>query len=89
MSQYLINNLTFDVKLIKDAQYISPLKRNDPHARTAISNLALEIMKVFGDKYASIFNVNSSINSDQLCDIIRSQFQCYQLEDIPESLYIA
>ena len=35
----------------------------------------------------SIFN--SSIDSDQLCDIIRSQFQCYQLEDIPESLYIA
>ena len=89
VSQYLINNLPFDVKLIKDAQYINPLKRNDPHARTAISNLALEISKVFGDKYASVFSVNSSIDSDQLCEIIRSQFQYYQLEDIPESLYIA
>ena len=89
VSQYLINNLPFDGKPIKDAQYINPLKRNDPHARTAISNLALEIIKVFSDKYASVFNVNSSIDSDQLCDIIRSQFQCYQLEDIPESLYIA
>ena len=45
VSQYLIKNLPFDVKLIKDAQYINPLKRNDPHARTAISNLAVEIIK--------------------------------------------
>ena len=27
-----------------------------------------QFLKVFGNKYANVFNVNSSIDSDQLCD---------------------
>ena len=68
VSQYLIVNMHFEVKPLKDVQFIHPLKRNDPHATNAISHLALYFIEVFG---------NSNVIKKELCDIICSHWQSH------------
>ena len=69
VSQYLIVNMHFEVKPLKDVQFIHPLKRNDPHATNAISHLAVYFIEVFRIKFFLVFN-NSNVIKKELCDII-------------------
>ena len=77
VSQYLIVNMHFEVKPLKDVQFIHPLKRNDPHATNAISHLALYFIEVFGIKFFLVFNNNSNVIKKELCDIICSHWQSH------------
>ena len=61
----------FEVKPLKDVQFIHPLKRNDPHATNAISHLAVYFIEVFRIKFFLVFN-NSNVIKKELCDIICS-----------------
>ena len=66
VSQYLIENIPFDVKLLKDVQFIHPLKRNDPHATNSISRLALQFIEVLGSKFYLVFDINSNVTKEEL-----------------------
>ena len=77
VSQYLIVNMHFEVKPLKDVQFIHPWKRNDPDATNAISHLALYFIEVFGIKFFLVFNNNSNVIKKELCDIICSHWQSH------------
>ena len=72
VSQYMIAKMLVEVKLLKDVQFIHPLKRNDPRATNAISRLALQFIEVFGSKFYLVFNINSNVTKEELFDIIHS-----------------
>ena len=63
-SQYLIENMPFEVNLLKDVQFIPPLKKNDPRVK---------IIEVLGSRFYLIFNINSNVTKEELCDIVRSR----------------
>ena len=54
---YLENNLPFNNKVIKYSQYVHPQKRNCSAYTSAISNLYLKMVKVFGSKAPKIFEL--------------------------------
>ena len=75
---------------IKHAQYLHPIKRNDPESRSAISNLALKIADSLKNRLSTVFNFRESdATVEGICDLIRTQWMAYQAEDIPEHTYIA
>ena len=49
--------------------------------------LILPLIEVLGSKFYLVFNINSNVIKEELCNIIRSQWQSYQLEKIPEEFY--
>ena len=76
--------------MIKHAQYLHPIKRNDPEPRSAISNLALKIADSLKNRLSTVFNFRESdATVEGICDLIRTQWMAYQAEDIPEHAYIA
>ena len=87
---YLQQQLPFDNLMIKHAQYLHPIKRNDPESRSAISNLALKIADSLKNRLSTVFNFRESdATVEGICDLIRTQWMAYQAEDIPEHTYIA
>ena len=52
---YLQQQLPFDNLMIKHAQYLHPIKRNDPESRSAISNLALKIADSLKNRLSTVF----------------------------------
>ena len=87
---YLQRQLPFDNLMIKHAQYLHPIKRNDPESRSAISNLALKIADSLKNRLSTVFNFRESDTTvDGICDLIRTQWMAYQAEDIPEHTNIA
>ena len=86
--RYLQTYLSFNNKLIENAQYLNPEKLNDTNSTSAISNLALKIVNVFGSKANHVFDVRSDLSPSALVDIIRYQWKMYQLEQIPKSMYL-
>ena len=79
-------NLPFDVNLVKDAQYINPLRRKDAGATSAISNIALKITKVLENVLDDVFEMKN-VTKDQLVDKIRSQWHFFQNEELKEEWY--
>ena len=57
---YLQQQLPFDNLMIKHAQYLHPIKRNDPESRSAISNLALKIADSLKNRLPTVFNFRES-----------------------------
>lgn len=82
---YLKNNLPFSNKILKDARYFAPCKRNDQHALTAISRLALEVANCLRHHLHIVFGSVESV--EDVCDKIRNQWRSYQLEDIPNEWF--
>ena len=85
---YLKGNLQFDVAVIKDAQYLHPEKRNLPGSLSAISNLSLEVTTILTKCLSNVFEVSPSTSWENICDLIRLQWQQCQLENIPQEWYI-
>ena len=67
-------------------QYLLYHKRNDPQALSAISRLSLNIGRVLGGqaKLCKFFGVSPDLCLEDICDIIRNQWICYQSEEIPK-----
>lgn len=83
---YLQQNLPFNNKVIEYSQYLHPEKRNHVSSKSAISNLALKLTDVFGNQSQSVFQTSGT--SNEIVDLVRSQWSMYQIEDIQPSLYI-
>ena len=86
---YLLNNLPFNSKTIKYSQNLCPQKRNSRASTSAISNLCLKIVKMFGSKAPKIFELPLDSTSDSIEDVLRKPWKMYQLEHMTESMYVA
>ena len=87
-TSYLQANLPYNNKVIQYAQYLHPEKRNDSMSTSAISNLALKLINVFGKKANNAFEVPYDVSQSEIIDMIRHQWKMYQLEQIPKSSYV-
>ena len=54
-----------------------------------MSNLTLlKIANVFGSKATNVFNGSFDKTQAEIIDLVRHQWKMYQLEEIPESVYL-
>lgn len=84
---YLKENMPFNKVFIKQAQYLHPEKRNHASARNSVSNMTNAICKVLGNKFPKIFGLRESASKEDVIDKVRSQWQIYQSESIPEEWF--
>lgn len=91
-ASYLEVNLPFTNKILKYAQYIfyySEKQNSNGLSLNSMSNLTLlKIANVFGSKATNIFNVSFDKTQAEIIDLVRHQWKMYQLEEIPESVYL-
>ena len=85
---YLQKHLPFNNKVIEHAQFLDPVKRNDPASTNAISNLAFKIVKLFGTDKSRVFGVSQDVSAENIVDINQHQWKMYLVEDIPQSFHI-
>ena len=82
---YLQQKLPFDVNLLRNTQFLNPVKRKARGATNAISNLAFKITSVLEYVLGSIFQIESK---HAVVDAIRNQWHFFQIEEIPEEWYV-
>ena len=82
---YLQQKLPFDVNLLRNTQFLNPVKRKGRSATSAISNLAFKITSVLEYVLGSIFQIESK---HAVVDAIRNQCHFFQIEEIPEEWYV-
>ena len=70
-------------------QFLHWVKHTLPDAINAVSNLALKVLQVVADSYNKVFNISAGSYRDQICYMIRGQWQSYQMQEIPEEFYIS
>ena len=80
-----ICNKNFDVNLLRNTQFLNPVKRKARGATSAISNLAFKITSVLEYVLGSIFQIESK---HAVVDAIRNQCHFFQIEEIPEEWYV-
>ena len=85
----LQNNSPLKNKIIEYSQNVHPQERNCSASTSAISNLCLKIVNVFGSKAPKIFKLPLESTSDSIVDVMRHQWKMYQLVNITESMHIA
>ena len=81
----LHQKLPFDVDLLRNAQFLNPVKRKAGGATSAISNLALKVTSVLENLLGSIFRMESK---HAVVDEIRNQWHFFQNEEIPEKWHV-
>ena len=79
--------------MIRDAQFLHPEKRNDPASLTAMSKLTLVIADVLqstvGDNVLpKVFHTQPTLKTEDIFDLVRSQWKLYQTECVPEEFYV-
>ena len=79
---YLQQKLPFDVNLLRNAQFLNPVKRKAGGATSAISNLALKVTSVLENVLGSIFQMESK---HAVLDAIRNQWHFFQNKEIPRN----
>ena len=77
--------LPLDVTLLKNAQYINPMKRNVAVSTSAITNLALNMSSVLGNVIQPLFQCQTK---DEVVDKVRSQWSLFQNEEIKDEWYL-
>ena len=85
---YLQENLPFDALVLKYLQYLHPEKKNNSGSTDVICNLAFRLTRMFSKSYCKIFQVSSTVSTDEVCDKTKLQCVAYQLETIPSDYYI-
>ena len=87
-TSYLLKNLPLDDKVLKSAKCLHPNNRMKSSSLQQISFLIQAVAKALGDKaMREAFNMKAEQSKYDLIDTIRSEFQDYQMETIPESMY--
>ena len=87
-TQYLLTNLPFADKVIKNAKCLHPENRHSKSSLNSISYLAQVVVKALGDDaMRKAFDLPEGQTKYDLIDKIRAQYQEYQTENISESLY--
>ena len=64
-------------------------KRNCSASTSAISNLCLKIVKVYGSKVPKIFKLPLDSTCDSISDVVRHQWKMYQFEHITRAMHMA
>ena len=77
--------LPFDVNLLRNAQFLNPVKLKAGGATSGISNLALKVTSVLENVLGSIFQMESK---HAVVDTIRNQLHFFQNEEKPEEWYV-
>ena len=68
-------------------KHLHPCKRNDPGTTNAISNLSLCMISVLTNKLCEVFHIQSPITSEEICDIIRTQWMKFQAEPLQDEWF--
>ena len=79
-TNYLIQNIPFNVSLIRHAQYVNPTKRTDVKSSNAVSNLALKVGKSLESVPSNVVSLEPHEKVEDLCDNVRAQWKLYQCE---------
>ena len=75
-TKYLLNNLPFDNKIIKDARFFQPSLQQSIATPNAIGRLTLSIAQVLGtDEMRSYFKLGSTATKFNLCDVVKKEFR--------------
>ena len=82
--EYMVSKLPISCKTLKDAQYLHPNKRNYSASLNAIGRLCSKVASTLKNHLQSVFDVSESTSVSEVCDMVRSQWQVYQLQDIPK-----
>ena len=84
-TSHLLNKMPLGNPIIKKAKVLHPDHRHNPSSLTDISFLAQAVCKSLGDKaMKEAFSINSDQTKYDLYDMIRTQFNVYQMETLPE-----
>ena len=83
-TNYLVSKLPLSNKILKDAQYLHPQKRNSSSSQNAVVRLCSIIAYNMKNHLQNIFNVPENTTVSEVCDLIKNQWQVYQLQDIPK-----
>ena len=72
---------------------LNPEKRNDPASLTAVSKLTLVnadvLQSTVGDSVLpKVFRTQPTLKTEEICDLVRSQWKLYQAECVPEEFYV-
>ena len=73
---------------LRDAKFLHPDKRNSVSSLNSISRLSLTVSNTLKNHLESVFSVPLGSSVKDVCDLIRDQWQIYQLIDIPKEWYI-
>ena len=84
-ASYLPQKLPFDINLLRNTEFLNPVKRKAGGATSAISNLALKVTSVLENVLGSIFQMESK---HAVVDAIGNQWYFFQNEEIPEEWYV-
>ena len=85
--QYLVSKLPIACKILKDAQYLHPNKRNCSASLNAIDRLCHKVTSTLKNHLQTVFDVSESTSVSEVCDMVRNQWQVYQLLDIPKEYH--
>ena len=86
-TSYLKEKLPVSSQFLKDAQFLQPQKCNSVSSLNGISRLSLTVGNTLKNHLESVFTVSKETSVNDLCDLIRDQWQIYQLIDIPKDWY--
>ena len=89
----LQKNLPFTAPVIRNAPFLHSEKRNDPASLIAVSKLTLVIVDVLqstlGDNVPpKVFHTQPTPKTEEICDLVRSQWKLCQTECVPEEFYV-
>ena len=88
-TSYLLTNLPLNDPVLKKSKSLHPDHRLHKDSLNNISFLAQTVCKALGDKaMKETFHLTATQTKFDLLDIIRNEYQVYQMESIPESMYL-
>lgn len=81
----MINNLPVENQIVRDARYLQHGRKESKHGSKAISRLGLVVGKALGPNMTEKYFGNGIKTRFDLSDKVKSEYELYQLEKIPES----
>ena len=86
-TKYIISKLPLSCKFLKDAQYLHPEKRNHSASINAAARMSVKVASTLKNHLQNVFCVSENTAVGDVCDMIKNQWQMYQLSDIPKEWY--
>ena len=74
VTKYLISKLPLSSKLLKDAQYLDPNKRNSSASLNDVSRLSLKVTSTLKNNLETLFCVSKHTSIEDVCDLIKNQW---------------
>ena len=71
--------------VLKNCQYLNPLKKNEEGEFTAISNFAVELCTPLQGVLNKVFRKRST--KEEICDNVRNEWREFQMDTLPENYF--